>query len=124
MSYPFPSYGGFQFKRGEHFYSDTNWVKIPSYQRSRPLGTATDVAIALSIGSAERTFELYLTPTRFAQLEAMVNTKAVLTDWGRPTPDSRQAFLTEVIPSQDVYSYKPTGITGRKIPTKLTFISM
>ena len=121
--YPYPSFGGFQFKRDEHFYSDTNWVKTPSYQRQRPLGTGTDVAIALSIGSAERTFELYLTPTRFAQLEGMLNTTGLLTDWGRPIPDSRQAFLTEVTPSSDVYSYKPTGITGRKIPTKLTFIT-
>lgn len=122
--YPYPSFGGFQFKRDEHFYTDTNWVKTPSYQRQRPLGSATDVALALAIGSAERSFELYLTPTRFAQIEAMLNTRATLTDWGRPVPDSREAFLIEITPSQDVYSYKPTGITGRKIPTKLTFITM
>lgn len=121
--WPFPSFSGFKFQRDEHFYSDTNWAKTPSYQRTRPLGTSTDNIIALSIGSAERSFELYLTPTRFAQLEGMINTKGLLTDWGRPIPDSRQAFLTEVAPSQDVYSYKPTGIVGRKIPTKLTFIT-
>lgn len=121
--YPYPSFGGYQFHRDEHFYSDTNWVKTPAYQRQRPLGSATDVAIALSIGSAERSFELYLTPARFAQIEGMLNTSALFTDWGRPVPDSRQAFLTEVTSSQDVYSYKPTGITGRKIPTKLTFIT-
>lgn len=121
--YPYPSFGGFQFHKDESWYSDTNWVKIPSYQRSRPLGSATDVAIALSIGSAERSFELYLTPTRFSQLEGMVNTTAQFTDRGRPIPDSRQAFLTEVTPNQDVYSYQPTGIVGRKIPTKVTFIT-
>ena len=123
MGFPFPSFGGFLFKKEESWYSDTNWVKTPAYQRQRPLGSATDVAIALSIGSAERSFELYLTPERFAQLEGMLNTTALFTDRGRPTPDSRQAFLTEVIPSQDVYSYKPTGITGRKIPTKITLIT-
>lgn len=121
--YPYPSFSGFQFKREEHWYTDTNWTKSPNYQRTRPLGSATDNAIALSIGSAERSFELYLSPERYAQLEAMINTKGLLTDWGRPIPDSRQAFLTEVTPSQDVYSYKPTGIVGRKIPTKITFIT-
>lgn len=121
--YPFPSFGGFNFQREEHFYTDTNWVKSPSYQRSKPLGSSTDVAIALSIGSSERSFELYLSPTRFAQLEGMLNTKAVLTDWARPVPDSRQAFLTEVTANPDVYSYKPTGKVDRKIPTKITFIT-
>ena len=121
--YPFPSFGGFQFKKEESWHTDTNWSKSPSYQRSRPLGSATDVAIALSIGSSERTIETYLSPERFAQLEGMLNTTALFTDRGRPIPDSRQAFLLEVIPSQEMYSYAPTGIVGRKIPTKITLIT-
>lgn len=124
--YPWPSIGGFLFKREEHiiFGTDSGWISSPNYQRSRPLGTATDVIITLSIGSKERTFEVNLSLTRYNQLEAMLNTTALFTDWARPIPDSRQAFVASVtISDPELASYKPTGIYGRKIRTKITLVT-
>jgi len=123
--YPWPSYGGFLFKRTEHeiWATDIGWVRSPSYSRDRPSGSDTDVVIALAIGSADRTFELVLTPARFDALEQLINTTAVLTDWGRPLPDSRLAFLTEVTPLEDVISYSPDGTSIRKRRTRVAFVS-
>lgn len=76
--------------------TDAGWALAPSYSRQRPLGSATDVITTLAIGSAERAFECFLTPNRFKSLEFMLNTKALFTDWEKPIPDSRMAFLSEV----------------------------
>ena len=123
--YPFPSFGGFQFKRDETaiWGTDIGWAKTPAYNRQRPLGSAADVTVALSIGSAERSFEINLTPTRFAALEQMLNTRAIFTDWGRPTPDSRMAFLSEVIPVEDIVSHIPNGIDRRKRHVRIVLVS-
>lgn len=124
--YPWPSFGGFLMKREEHiiYGTDTGWVLTPNYQRTRPLGTSTDVIITLSIGSKERSFEVNLSLARYNQLEAMVNTTALFTDWNRPIPDSRQAFLASVSPvDPEVVSYKPEGIYNRKIRTKITLVT-
>lgn len=124
--YPWPSFGGFLFKREEHilYGTDSGWVLTPSYQRAKPLGTATDVITTLSIGSRERTFEVNLSLARYTQLEAMINTTALFTDWNRPTPDSRQSFLSGISPvDPEVASYKPVGIYNRKIRAKITLIT-
>lgn len=123
--YPWPSFGGFQFKPTEHeiWATDVGWVRTPSYSRDRPLGSDTDVIIALSIGSADRSFELILTPARFDALEQLMNTTAIFTDWGRPIPDSRLAFLTEVSAIEDVISYSRDGTAIRKRRTRVALAS-
>ncbi len=133
MPYPWPSFGGFNFQRDERatFESDAGWALAPSYDRQRPFGTATDVITALSIGSAERTFECYLAPNRFAALLTMLNSRAVLTDWQRPIPDSRAAFMTECTPLGDSISShsgrsqppSPSVTLLRKLHVRLTFVS-
>lgn len=125
--YPFPSFGGFQFKREETavYGTDTGWNIVPAYSRQRPLGSAADAITTMSIGSADRSFELYLTPERFQILLSLINTKALFTDWNRPVPDSRNAFLAEVTQiNTGLYSYKgPNGIT-RKILARVALVSV
>lgn len=100
MPYPWPSFGTFYFGRRERAIhtTDSGWGRNISVSQQRPLGTAIDSVVALAVGSAVRTFECYLTPTRFAVLEALVNTTALFTDWDRPTPDSRSAYLRRLSP--------------------------
>lgn len=132
--YPWPSFGGFLFTTDERalFETDAGWVRTPAYDRTRAFGTATDVITATSIGSAERTFELMLTPERFAALETMLNSKAVFTDWTRPVPDSRLAFMTEITALGDVVSSRvfapntapsPGFMPRRKRHVRLTFVT-
>lgn len=123
--YPWPSFGGFQFTRAETaiFGTDQGWALTPSYSRSRPLGSSTDVITTLSIGSADRTFECYLTQDRFTILLSLLNTKALFTDWKRPTPDSRSAFLSEVTQIDEGYSQVYTGPAKRLIRTRIVLIS-
>lgn len=125
MPYPWPSYGGFRFKRDENaiWGTDNGWALAPNYNRQRPLGSASDVITTLSIGSAERTFECYLTIERFNALQGLLNTKALFTDWARPTPDSRQAFLSEVTPVEESFGIKPDGLVKRKRRVRITFVS-
>lgn len=125
MPSPWASFGGFLFQRSEHIIwgTDAGWVRTPSYSRQRPFGSATDAITTIAIGSAERTFEIILTPSRFDSLEMLMNSKALFTDWGQP-PDSRVAFLTEVTPVEDVVSYAPNvTYATRKRRTRITLIS-
>ncbi len=99
MPFPWPSFGSFKFSGVDErsiFKTDLGWNRRISTSRQRPLGTGTDSIVTLAVGSASRTFEVRLTPARLATLEALVNTTALFTDWDRPTPDSRQAFLASV----------------------------
>jgi hypothetical protein len=100
MGYPWPSFGTFQFKRTEtaHFETDAGWVLAPTYAQQRPIGSTVDNIIAISIGSASRTFECNLEQSRLNELQSRLNTQATFTDWVRPLPNSRPAFLTEVTP--------------------------
>lgn len=125
MPYPFAGFGGFQFRREEHalWGTDIGWALAPSYSRQRPLGSSSDVISALAIGSAERSFELHLTPERFDALQSLINTTGLFTDWTRPVPDSRMAFLTEVTPIEDVISYDHLKSSQRKRRTKITLAS-
>lgn len=126
MSYPWPSFGGFKFKREEHILwgSDSGWALAPSIAVGRPHGSATNVITTLAIGSAERTFEINLSVARFSALQLLLNSKAVFTDWGRPLPDSRMAFLSTVTPTDpELISNNPNGIANRKIRTKIALIS-
>lgn len=123
--YPWPSFGGFSFRKEEHaiYGTDAGWTNAPTYARNRPLGSDSDVITALSIGSAERTFEIILTPERFAALFNLLNTKGLFTDWERPIPDSRQAFLSELVPLANVISSDTRATAQRKRHCRVTFIS-
>jgi hypothetical protein len=127
VAYPWAGFGTFQFSRDEQpiFGSDTGWARPqPSYSQSRPLGSATDSIVTLAMGSAVRSYEVYLTPTRFTALEALVNTRGLHTDWNRPTPDSRQAFLASLIPQdQNVMVVCDDGVTRRRIRAVVELIS-
>lgn len=106
MPYPWPSLGGFIFKKDEQaiFESDTYWLLAPGYSRQRPLGTDSEVITTLSIGSSERSFEVNLTPSRYKSLENMINSKVPFTDWTRPIPETRMVFISEVSIVQEVFS--------------------
>ena len=125
MAYPFAGFGSMLFPREEMpiFGTDMGWNRSPSLSRARPLGSATDSIVTLAIGSAVRTFELYLYPARFAQLQALVNTSAAFVDWERPTPDNRQAFLSKVEQVAWVASLCSDGTTEKKIRTRVELIS-
>lgn len=123
--YPWPSLGGFQFKRDETVIwgTDTGWVRTPAYSRQRPLGSANDVIVALAIGSAERNFEVYLSTERYAALELLVNSIVVFTDWLRPIPDSRQVVVASIEPGEEVVGVAVTGLKHRKVRTRINLIT-
>lgn len=125
--YPFPSFGAtflFDREEGPIYQTDTRWGRDPSYTRSRPLGTATDSIVTIAVGSAVRQFECYLSPDRFAQLEVLMNTADSFTDWDRPTPGSRQAFLGRVsILDGDVAVRCSDGVTRKRIRALVELIS-
>ena len=121
MGYPWPSFGAFFFKREEsaHFETDAGWALTPAYVQQRPIGSTVDYIIATSIGSATRSFEVTLTYSRFLQLQQLINTIAVFTDWLRPLPDSRMAFLSEVTPLEQVAN----AALVRKLRVKISLVS-
>ena len=129
MSYPFAGFSTLLWTREEMPLpgTDVGWVRTPSYSRVRPLGSARDSIVTLAVGSAERSWELYLTPTRLTAHEAVVNSTATLVDWDRPVPDQRSAFLTRVEPLEFVaVACRDEGAlpgTARRIRTRLTFVS-
>lgn len=127
MPYPWPSFGSFRFAKDERvvFDTDNGWLRQPSISEQRPLGSATSSIVTLAIGSARRTFECRLTPARFAALEALVNTTALFTDWDRPTPDSRQAFLRSVTPldRSEVLVCRNDGSTPNTVRVRVELIS-
>lgn len=98
--YPWPSFGTFVFTREEAILwgTDVGWVLSPSIAQARAIGATRDNILATTIGSRIRSFEIILKPDRQAVLEGFINTTALFTDWERPAPDSRQAFLAEVTP--------------------------
>jgi hypothetical protein len=113
--YPWASFGTFKFRREEtaHWETDAGWVTTPTFVQVRPLGSTKDHIIATSIGSKTRTFEMILEPDRFDALLSMVNTVASFTDWTRPIPDSRQAFLVEVSALTNIFHFDSKGRVGR-----------
>lgn len=127
MGYPWPGFGTFKFAREEQpiFGTDTLWGRSPSYSRARPLGATVDSVVTMAIGSAVRTFECYLSPDRFDELEALVNTSGSFVDWKRPFPDSRDAFLLQLtIIDPDVRVVCSDGVTRQRVRTKLDLMSL
>lgn len=126
MSYPFAGLGSFLFDRDEHpiFSSDMGWNRArPSIDRQRPLGSATDSIVTIALGSAERSFSMYLSPDRAVELEQMVNTTADFTDWTRPEPDTRQAFLASVIRQEIVQVICTDGVTRARWRCSVSLVS-
>ncbi len=127
MPFPWSSFGAFKFQRREQVLHDTDsgWSRTPAISQQRPLGSAIDSIVTLAVGSAVRTFECYLTPARFITLEALVNTSALFTDWDRPTPDSRQAFLRRVsqVRRTDVLVRSSNGVTPNSIRARVELVS-
>lgn len=111
MGYPWPSFGSFVFTRSESalWGTDIGWILSPSIAQTRPLGSNVDHIVATAIGSRTRQFEVNLEPDRQAQLEALINTTAIFTDWERPSPDSRRAFLASVTPVDKFFHQDRNG---------------
>lgn len=123
--YPFPSFGTFIFKKSETVLwgSDQGWVLAPSYVQVRPVGSTVDHIAATAIGSATRTFEVNLEPSRFNELQNLLNTTADFTDWDRPFPNNRSAFLTEVSPQEKTFHEDRAGLTKPTIRVKVSLVS-
>jgi hypothetical protein len=123
--YPWPSFSSFLFKKRETvvFGTDQGWALAPSYVQGRPVGSTKDHIVATAIGSATRTFEIYLEQDRFIQLQALLNTVGLFTDWERPVPDSRQAFLTEVSPQEKAFHIDHEGFTKPVIRVRVSLLS-
>lgn len=125
MAYPFAGFGAFLFQNDERPLEDSDsfWTLNPSLSRSRALGSTKDRIVTTSIGSAERDWEAHFEPSRFATLTGMINTQGTFTDWTRPTPDSRTAFLANVTQVRSVAFLCTDGVTRRKIRAKIQLIS-
>ena len=125
MAYPFAGFGSFLFRDSERpmVDTDTSWAVKPTIARSRPLGSATDNIRTMAIGSAERSFELRMDEDRYATLQALINTVGAFTDWTRPTPDSRQAYLANATIVAHVASISRTGKGHRKYRVRVELIS-
>lgn len=125
MAAPWAGFGGMQFNKEEHaiWGTDPGWNNAPKISRTSPLGSATDVMTALAIGSRDRVFEMFLTPARFEALRSLINTTGLFTDWERPIPDSRQAFLVNVESMENVISSDTHATKQRKIHTRVTLVS-
>lgn len=126
MPYPWASFGGFMFRKEEQpiWGTDVGWNLQPTVARVRPLGTSTDVTTVLSIGSAERSFELWMTIDRYNALKTLMTTRALFTDWLRPVPDSRQAVLMEVTPLADGFGNSVVeNSMARKKQVRITLVS-
>ena len=125
MSFPWSGFASFLFTREEIpiFGTDMGWQRLPSIDRTRPLGSATDSIVTTAAGSATRSFEIYLSPTRLAALEALVNTTATFTDWERPTPDSRSAFLRALLNLERLAVKCNDGTTRQRFRVRVELIS-
>ena len=125
MAYPFAGFSSFLFQRDEMPTDSVGgqWNVGPNYQKSRPLGATRDSILTVAVGSAVRSFECYMFPARYATLRALINTAGLFTDWTRPTPDSRQAFLDNAEDLGSVAVLCDDGTTQRKIRVRVTLTS-
>ncbi|KKN05740.1 hypothetical protein LCGC14_1084330 [marine sediment metagenome] len=123
--FPWPGFSSILFTRDEIpiFGTDMGWQRLPSIDRTRALGSATDSIVTTAAGSATRSFEIYLSPTRLAALEALVNTTGTFTDWERPTPDSRSAFLRALLNLERLTVKCNDGTTRQRFRVRVELIS-
>lgn len=126
MPYPWPSFGSFIFKRDESpmFGTDLGWQRSHSYARDVVVGGTSDSVIHMSAGSPERTFECWLSPERLAELQAVTGTRALFTDWQRPTPDSRKAVLQDVRVQDEGAVACSDGETRRKLRARISLVGV
>lgn len=126
MSFPWPSFGSFIFQRDEWPMpgTDIGWLTSPSRVRQRPLGSSRDVIALTAIGSAERSFEVLLTQDRLDELKALVDTEESFTDWARPVPLARDAYLLSVDQSEEVLVMCPNPEDqGKRWRTRIILVS-
>lgn len=127
MAYPWPGFGTFVFTREERpiHGSDTGWQRDhPNYDVAMPLGSSRDSVVLIAVGSARRSFECYLSPTRYTALEALLTTSAVFTDWSQPTPDSRQAVLMALSAIDQYVTMRCSdGVTRRRVQASLELLT-
>lgn len=97
-TFPWAGFGTIRFKRHEApiIGTDTGWNANPKFAESTPTGAIRNDIVTLSIGSETRSFEQYMDPDRVTAYKALINTSHVLTDFDRPSPVQRQAFLRNV----------------------------
>lgn len=98
--YPFPSFGTFLFKEDLDNTTDTWWNRESKATFRRFLSDyPNDLSYVRPVerGNGLRSFEMQMTLARVTELQNNYqNTLAVFTDWQRPTPDSRYAWLKTV----------------------------
>lgn len=128
MAYPQASFGDFVFRTEERPITgtDSRWRRQPRRDRNANLGTAADSVVTLALGSAERSYEAYFEPDRFAALEALIGVTDEFTDWDRPTPGTGNAYLDNVEAIREVasiYTVSETDRTRRKIRAKVSLLS-
>lgn len=114
------------FSRPEtvRFGTDAGWVRQAHFNVQSPLGSAVDNITTLALGSLTRSFEVVLSPDRYAELAALLNVTSSFTDWQRPLPDSRPAVMMDMDPLEYLIQVNPrNGATEQRIRTKLTFLS-
>lgn len=122
--YPWAGFSSFVFTPSEQPMDDTHWKIGPNYSRRKPLGSTVDSIVTLGIGSADRTLEdIYFEPDRFATLQSLVNTLGTFTDWDRPVPDSRSAFLANVIEVERVAVACADNSRRMKIKARIELVS-
>ncbi len=104
MAYPWPGFGTFQFNADERpsNVDDSGWVVAVTAAKGRALGALSDSVTLMALGSRTRDLSVYMTADRLASLQALVGTTATFCDWGRPTPDTRQAYLDSVTQGDEV----------------------
>lgn len=107
--------------------TDTFWRKQPKRDQSSNLGSSRDSIRTLAVGSATRTFELWMEQSRLDQFEGMLGRNGYFTDWLRPTPDSRAAYISEVTPQREAFGFQQScdddNPHKRKIRTRVTVLS-
>ncbi len=91
---------------------------MPKVDRTTNLGSARDSIVTLGIGSALRSFELYMTAARYGVLAALQNTVANFTDWDA-VPDVRSAFLAHVAPVQWANAWSGTAAHQVRVRVEL-----
>lgn len=100
MPYPFPSFGTFLFTENREADTDTWWNRESQATFRRFLSDfPNDLSYVRPTqrGNGVRSFEIQMTLDRVIMLQnSYQNTLADFTDWQRPTPDSRYAWLKTV----------------------------
>lgn len=123
--WPWASFGSFQFQPNERPVdnSDVGWNRNASIAQNINLGSSADDIQVMAPRSKTRSFEIRLTPDRFAQLDALTLTTDDFTDWDRPAPNLQRAFLSRVTQLKWEARLCSDGNTQRVIRTRIELVS-